>query len=250
MLPGAERHADADLLRALADGVGHHGINAHCRQDHANRSENQEQGTEQPRVKARPGEVFRQGQNVYDGDVRVGAADHISHRCDQRMRIVHAAARQHHDVALRVSLAIGNIDQGTDLRLLAGEFLPHVRRHSDHRQPRRLDGIFSSRSVGIYPEPETFADGVFAGPMLGDKTLVDDGGGLSRQAVAVREGPAAPQGNSHHPKVFGIDDHAGNRRRLLGVRHRVAFQLQRPLRGPAQGKTRRQRHRFRLGDGR
>ena len=77
---GAERHADADLLRALRHRVRQHAVDADRREHQRDRAEDREHPAEQAELPERVEPRLLAGLHVEDRQRRIGLADLLAHR--------------------------------------------------------------------------------------------------------------------------------------------------------------------------
>ena len=187
----AERHADADLRRALADGEGEHAVDAERGQEQRNAAEERE---EDHRCAARRGGVHhavRHRLHVEDRLFGIGRAHHVAHAGRQRGGV----AVSFDDEDQRGARLLG---KGEINRLLRRVFLEVLDFDgSDHSDDH-------ARFLFVAAD-DAFADGLLSGPVaLGEQPVHHDDG-LGLRGVGVGD-PAAPQqGESERLQVTGID---------------------------------------------
>jgi hypothetical protein len=91
--------------------------------------------------------------------------------------------------------AFGGADGAFSGRLVAGDLRMADRRdYADNCFPWRFRAVANA-----------LADGVLIGPILANKIFVDDGDGLTSEAVLVGEGASVEQANSHGVEICGAD---------------------------------------------
>ena len=190
MLLRAQRHADADFVCALRDGVGHHTVDSDRRQHQGeNRKESQQQHVEPPR-RHLLGQQLVHGRDVEDGRASVDAVYLRPQRAHQGQRVP-CGADNHRHLGIR-HLQIGHKDLRFGSRSQPG--LPQIAHYADDRRPVHTSDL------------NALADRALIRKETSHTRLVEDDDLRSFGRVLRRERPPRNQGSADGVKIARAND--------------------------------------------
>ena len=136
----AERHADADLMRALGDGVGHHAVDSHRGETERERGEGHQQRQIEARLHDRIRKQLVHGADFVDGHVPVDGEHLLADGAGHAGRFEGRAHGKIHGARE------GELRQ-REIRLLAPfdvrAVMLHVADHADNGAPLRAGAVWS-----------------------------------------------------------------------------------------------------------
>ena len=191
---GAESHADAHLLGALLDRVGHEAVDADGSEDKRGASEDGEE--EHVKVLSRGGLDDDFGHGTYAGDREsaAGLAELIGDGGDVLVGIAVGADQPHHraDVGVEGCHAVGDLGAGNDHERMGIVVEATVAAVGDDADD--LAGGLSELGADAFANEELLANGIVFRPVFFLHGLVDENDARGGTGVLLGEVPAAQDG--------------------------------------------------------
>ena len=204
---GAEGHADAHLLGALLDGVGHEAVDADGGEDERGGSEDGEQ--EHVEVLARGGldDDFGHGTDAGDGEAAAGLAELIGDGGNVLVGIAVGADQPDHgaNVGVEGGHAVGDLRAGDDHERAGIVIEAAVADVADDADD--LAGGLCELGADAFADEELLANGIAFGPVFFRHGLVDENDAGGGTGVLLGEVAAAQDGNVEDGEVAGGSAH-------------------------------------------
>ena len=211
----SERHAHANFVGTLRDGIRNHAIDADGREDHGERAEESEEQQREPRRGDTVAEDLVHSGDGEDRLIFVHGGHHAADLRGQRGRIEPGFHDQIHVVIYVLPQRV------IDFETRGVRQSVHFRVVNDADDGDPLRRVLGS---GIEPTPhESFADGVLVGPILPREFFVHQGDEGSGFVVGAGECPAALKHHSERANIVGTDRVDIRMRKASRLRERHAL---------------------------